>query len=474
MKPILALVATVTALAAGIIGASVWTGRQAEARIKQFVASGNPNAQVYALHLQSYHRGWFSSDAVMDIEIKRAWMHGFSPVHTVTSPIHIVFAEHVRHGPLLFGAHHVQWGVARIETRLVRISGPTGSLPVDHIQYRADSLLAFDGTLRSRLTVDPVDLALNDGVRLHWDGLHAHVTNYPDRHIVAAGHAGPVQIRSPKGHFALAGMDLTADVRQDPLGIYYGPEAISFHGLEGEGVGTPPITIQSVALKATGAVEPGHALRMREDFDVTGIQIPQIDVQDVHLGLDVDHLPEQPFLSAHKRMMVINGQGLTPQERAGAMLRLWTSLLPALLADSPTVHLRDLRVVTRAGVVKADATIHYDASVKPAAGVPPFDVQAVAVQAHLSIPVVLLHRLMLARMRNTLTAACARNPKLQSDPAQINASAEAASRRQIENLINRHMLVRDADLYRASLSVDHGKVLVNGYPVPVHASAPAG
>jgi len=470
MKPILALVATVTALAAGIIGASVWTGRQAKACIEQFVAPGNPNAQFYALHLQYYHRGWFSSDAVIDIEIKRAWMRGFSPVHTVTSPIHIVFAEHVHHGPLLFGARHVQWGAARIETRLVRISGPMGSLPVDHIQYRADSLLAFDGTLRSRLTVDPVDLALNDGVRLHWDGLHARVTNYPDRHTVVAVHAGPVQIRSPKGHFALAGMDVTADVRQDPLGIYYGPEAISFHGLEGEEVGTPPITIQSVALKATGAMEPGHALRMREDFDVRGIQIPQIGVQDVHLGLDVDHLPEQPFLSAHTRMMAINGQNLTPQERAGAMLQLWTSLL----ADSPTVHLRDLRVVTRTGVVKADATIHYDASVKPAAGVPTFDVQAVAVQAHLSIPVVLLHRLVLALMRNALKAACARNPKLQSDPAQVNALAEAASRRQIENLINRHMLVRDADLYRTSLSVDHGKVLVNGYPVPVHASAPAG
>lgn len=333
MKPILALVAIVTALAAGIIGASVWTGRQAEARIEQFVATGNPNAQLYALHLQSYHRGWFSSDAVMDITIKRAWLHSFSPVHTVTGPIHIVFAEHVRHGPLLFGAHDVQWDAARIETRLVRISGPMGSLPVDHIQYRADSLLAFNGTLRSRFTVDPVDLALNDGVRLHWDGLHARATNYPIRHIVAAVHAGPVQIRSPKGHFALAGMDLTADVRQDPLGIYYGPETISFYGLEGEEVGTPPITIQSVALKVTGAMEPGHALRLREDFDVRGIQIPQIDVQDVHLGLDVDHLPEQPFLSARTRMMAINGQDLTPQERTGAMLQL---LKTATLNDRST------------------------------------------------------------------------------------------------------------------------------------------
>ena len=474
MKPVLVLVVTVTALAAGFIGASVWTGRKAEACIEQFVAPGSPNAQFYALHLQSYHRGWFSSDAVVDIEIRRAWMQGFSPAHTVTGPIHIVFAEHVRHGPLFFDAHRVQWGAARIETRLVRISGPMGSLPVGHIQYRADSLLAFDGTLRSRLAVDPVDLALNDGVRLHWDGLHARVTNFPDRHTVAAVHAGSVQIRSPKGHFAIAGMDLTADVRQDPLGIYYGPEAISFRGLEGEGVGTPPITIQRVALKATGALEPGHALRMREDFDVTGIQIPQIDVQDVHLGLDVDHLPEEPFLSARKRMMAINGQDLTPPERAGAMLRLWTSLLPAVLADSPTMHLRDLRVVTRAGVVKADATIHYDASVKPAAGVSPFDFQAVAVQARLSIPVVLLHRLVLASMRSTLEAACARNSKLQLDPARINALAKAASRSRIANLINRHMLVRDADLYRASLSIELGKVLVNGYPVAVHVPAPAG
>lgn len=471
MKTILALVATVTALAAALTGASVWTGHQAKAYIEQFVAPGGPNAQFYGLRLQSYHRGWFSSDAVMELRIRRAWTRGLPPGHQMTGPIHIVFSEHIHHGPLLIGDHHVQWGAALIETRLVRISGPTGSLPLDPVHYRADSLLAFDGTLRSRLTVDPVDLALNHGVTVHWEGLHARITSDPDRHAIATVHAGPVQVRGPKGHFSLAAMDFTADVQKDALGVfYYGPEALSFHGLEGEVTGTPPVAIQSIVMKATGTMEPGPALDMHEDFDVTGIQIPQIDVQDVHLGLDVDHLPEQSFLSARSRMMAINGQDLTPPQRAAAMLQVWTSFL----ADSPTLHLRDLRVVTSAGVVKADATFHYDASVKPAAGAPAFNVQAVTVQAHLSIPAVLLHHLLVARMRSALTAASVRNPKLPSSPAQISASAETAYRKQIDNLTHRHLLVRDGDLYRTSLTVDHGQVQVNGYPLAVHASAPAG
>ncbi|HQU16567.1 MAG TPA: DUF945 family protein [Gammaproteobacteria bacterium] len=472
MKRMFVLAGTLAVLSASVVGASVWTGRQAEDRIEQLVASGNQAGQIYAVHLQSYRRGWFSSDAVTDVEIKRAWLQSLSPDRPVAHSVHIVFAEHVRHGPLLFGPHRVQVGAAHIGTRLVRISGPMGSLPVDRFHYRADSLLAFDGTLHSRLTVDPVDVALHGGARLHWDGLYARMTTSPDRHIVATMHAGPVQIRGPKGYFTLAGMDFTADLRQDLPGVYYGSEAISFHGLEGGANGAPRAAVQHVVIKGISALEPGHELRSRADFDISGIEIPQIDVQEVHLGVDVDRLPEQPFLSVRKRMMAINGQNLTLQHRARAMLHLWTNVLPALLADSPTVTLRDVHVVTRAGVVKADATVHYDASVKPVPGGPPFNIQALAVQAHLRIPVVLLHRLVFTGMCRALQAAHAHNP--EPDAAQLSAAAEAAAHRKIGSLINEHMLVRDGDLYHANLSVEHGKVLINGYPAPVHAPAPAG
>lgn len=161
---VLAVVAIITPFLLGIaIKHSIY-------RIVAFYNAQNDTNVV----VKEYKRGWFSSDALLYLTVKRPELHKISVIvsdNGETFPTDLTFTlqEHINHGPLLIHAipqKLLSWGMADIHHN-VHLSSELAKFihPMNVHQpiIRMKSVVEFHGALKQHLALSPFVVLFPDG-----------------------------------------------------------------------------------------------------------------------------------------------------------------------------------------------------------------------------------------------------------------------------------------------------------------------
>jgi uncharacterized protein YdgA (DUF945 family) len=455
MKKLLALFLLIVAVS---VAAPGFLGTQAEARYNAVV--NQLQAAGYRILDRTYARGWFTSDARLQVELPLPE----GRASEVESP-RVLVRTHAVHGPFL-GELERPFGLARLDSEIWLGSEP---LVVGDGDAPVRTLVGFLGSARTLVQVPARQLAFSEGTLE--SAPVAGDFRFGAGDTVASGELSMPSLRvttTDGVQGELAGLRLEVDLRRGPAGLPVGewrfalaraavssPEEAKAFALEG-------LEVAGASTVSDGALDGTADYRLRS-LSAEGETFGPFDVRIAVRRLPVDALARIQAASDEAA-----AAGASAEERSQALGVALLANADALLAQDPSVALERLNAELPGGAVAAS-----------------FELRAVGLRvaqlrdaetalghvqgkAALRLPEATLDALLRQQGRHQLTALVEEQGEAEPpSEEEIEELAGQFAAQQIEGLVAQQILVREAGALALAAELRNGLLTVNGKSIPL-------
>ncbi len=381
------------------------------------------------VELESFRRGWFSSQARHRARIALPPAVGGEsgdPLPPLDA-LEFVADSHYRHGPLPRG----RLGLARIDTALevtsAQQSGPSPTL-------RATTRFGLAGGLRARLELPATEWRpRRDYGEITWQGGEVRIrTDGALRRVEAEARAAPLRFRDAAASGELEHLLVKLSLRRRD-GLWTGDGRVETQGLHVWTHIAPrqPTQIDGLvgdwSLRSRDALLEAHLDAAAEHLQFAGADGRRVRIDGGAGRLDPDALGELVTLLAS--VLHNGGRGL---------VRGTLPAVPALLPPGPWLSVRTLVADLPVGTVSSTVELQLP-ELRPARATPARAAFGASLDAQLRLPPSLL-----APLR-----------------------AQPGIGRWVDVAVNAGALVRDGDSYRLDAHYDSGLLVINGRALPV-------
>lgn len=464
------------AVAAGVALLPIWGGCEAQRAYLELGEEIRSQAGDSVAFSATFDRGWLSSHAETRIGAGARAGRGRGGASTGGEPFELVLDHRVLHGPIAFA----ELLEGRLPRRLVRAVIDTTWTPDhpalsalrdalgDRPLIRARTHLFLDGSSRSEIESPPLESG--EGA-VRWAGVTGSIVGESAFQAEGFVEAGKLELRTDGGLFRVLGVAAQFEgaewTQTLPRGeLHFGIEEISLSGGKGGG-GETGFALHGLRFSEVGGddvVSGKYELVLGAGFErleVGGERYGPGELEIVLRNLDV------AALERFRATTAAVPSGDAAEEREAAVVEAARAALPALLASSPELELRVLRLDGPAGRLAASGRLGFD-DVDPALLTSPL-VAALALraEAQLFVPGALLERVVTGVLD-------ARTAEMDLDDAD---RADWTRRRKAEFLrgaVAGNLLRPTAGGFRLDLRYREGELVLNGRPTDPSTFAIAG
>lgn len=446
-------------LAATILGLPWVLGSEAQA-LHQNALSRLQERGVRVLD-SHYRRGWFTSDASVQIELPR------SPGQArgaVAVPLRI--SSQIAHGPWTYRSPRLR---------------PTAALIESHLDFFAPGFEPSRLRLTTRVELDGSGLTL---IRVPAVSHQRAVID-----LETAEGVGELKFTadfaSTEGWFELPSVSLSTPegVRIDLHDLRVSGAASRWIAGLSEGEGTltlgraalsvPDESLLAVGLSASGKATPdGGLMNVELVYRLDDLTVNGAAFGPSQLSFALRRLPGEALASVQQATRELTAGSIDESLAAVAMAAILTEHLPRLLADDPEFAVEGVEIGTPEGVIRGHLSIASKGLTAADMERPGSWLDRLAGEGELSLPRALLLPLLedwqQQQVLGQLQQQGLDSPNL---PEGMDEEIALAAREQLDALIGQGWLAEKEDALSAALRLEDALLTVNGKSIPVGAAA---
>jgi len=481
------IIAILVLAAAGVTGASYWSGLQAERWYEGALAEGSKSN--IKLSTVRYQRGLFSSHVVTRVDVARP-SEGSDPGD---SDLSFAIRQDIYHGPLPLAGRDVpgipmEWAGAVVRATLDPDSSAwTRELAKWYSNQEpviALSKIAFDGASDTQITVPP--LTLNDveemeslqfsglqgqfQVAAHSTAVQGHLT--VDR-LEAAGKPEAVSEASEAGaqpaagggHVTLSGLTMTVNQRKGAFGLLFGESSFKIGELHAQDQ-TSGAPFSMTGLSMTGSLSQQNPQQVAGEMLISVGQITadqQSGTGRLHLALR--NLDGSAVEQLQQWQQKISSDPDNPQALSELL-----NLVKTLLRGKPELTLNTQANMTQ-GDWQGQLILNFqdfgDMSVLQ--GPAGFLAVLEKGQADVAASKTLVETVLIDTIREELLSQVEEQDQPAREDAVQNMVAMQANQ-QLQELMSAGFIRLEGDRYKAAARFEGGKLFVNDQEIPLMPS----
>src|ERR1700730_14932471 len=390
----------------------------------------------HAFRLDSYRRGWFSSQATVSF---------------ATGPRVLTFVQHVHHGPLgFYNGWHMAFPVAAV---VDTDPPPALQSSLDKIFGEApiviSTVVRMDGALDtyiSRAASEHTDPAQKFTAK--FGGFYSEVHLSQDAYVIG-GDAPAITAAGTFGEAGIAALTIRGESHRDASGLWLGGGALKIgrvnYSIVGSGRHASSSGLAQDISIATATELKNGRVDARESLSIGNIAGGALKLGPMSVEANVSNVPPEPFVQFRNAVSSISHSTPDPRAQALMLQQKIVDLLVAIVKESPVMTI-DLHAASPNGEAVGKATLGLspdlanDPQIKPASpkGIP---AQAWAKYGHASAELV----------------------------APATFLAQLANADQLKRFEQSGILARDGNNYVCRASFKNGGWLVNGRKIMLSA-----
>ncbi|MGA7800115.1 MAG: DUF945 family protein [Gammaproteobacteria bacterium] len=422
---------------------------------------------VYRAVERTYHRGWFSSDAVTELTIDGRWLQSVIGADTDGRPLTLLLDHHIQHGPLLFPRHGgLSFGVALVSTQL-DLSPPAmrqlRTLFPNGIPFSSETRIDFTGATDTEMQVPRGALPAGfDGdhqaLSVAWDGLAGSLITSPDlTHFEVALDSGGIRVSGPFGKLRLLSATGAGQADRGSDGRWGGRQQVSVQGIDlrnSHGSVSDGLHIESAGVVAI--IEPdGNSSHTQSQWRMQRIRLGGTQVGELGAKVTVDHLDGHTLRRLARRV----AGTASASSPAGTEPPSTAATRTASPDTAPSLTVQDLRMAMADGTIGGHFSLVYHPDTAPNSA----DIlSGITGQGTLSAPEALVQSVVENYVQRMLAARAAVDPSIPTDPAIVAQQTAAIAKRHIAKLLHEHMVLQDGQQFTSTLKFEHGNVTAGG------------
>jgi len=426
------------------------------------LASQVETSGQFILQKDNYKRGYFSSSSGATVKIN--WDSVLSGRMDKMRDSLEVFDFRVSHDILHGPFPRIMQGNFRpaqalIITRLDltdEAKDKLSSLFPDGHPVVFSSWIEFSGDSQTEISASSFE-ASNQGGTLVSQGLQGTINFFSSQTRIQSQLDMPLlSFQSGKGeNIKFAGLKLTADTLPDASGINIGDMSFSIDEISVTSTpqSTNPLNLKLGKLKANSAARiTGNKLLGITKFIIKDLVFSGQQFGPVNYEISVDNIDVDIIKQIQQAMDEIQQSDMPDEQKQMMVAGKMMSLLPALLQSGPTMDIKEISFhfnneITR---LQAELRINPDLLIKDAP--PVLLLQALDVDAHITLPKALLAALPQPKPRLALSAdSTVTPPQKKPGPAQ-----------RMERLTQQGFFNTDGRYYRSRILFKQGRLTLNG------------
>ena len=433
-------------------------GMQAEHRYDALV--NELQAAGYRITDRNYARGWFSSDARLQVELPVPQDEDAGAAPTMLIKTHVV------HGPFL-GDADSPFGLARLDSEVWLGAEP---LVVGDVESPLQTRIGFGGGMHSTLRVPPRQLAFAGGT-VDTAAVEGELS-FRDGDKVAVGAVALPSVRvaaADGGAGELAGLRLDVDLKRGPAGLPVGGWQF---GLERIAItppaGAAPFALDSLEL-AVSSTANGGAVDGVADYRLRSLTAEGETYGPFDMRLSVRGLPAEALARVQAAMEELATEAVSPEERSQALGVALLANADALLAGNPVVAIDHLRLDTPQGRVEGSLELKAVGLQVSQLRDPNAALRGIEGKAGLRLPEGLLNALLQQNARQQIMRLAEEQGEDAARPTaeEIEDIVAQHAAQQIESLVAQEILTRDGGSVALAALLRNGLLTVNGKTVPL-------
>ena len=285
----------------------------------------------HAVSLDSYRRGWFSSQATVSVAVGGRGA--------------ITLVQHVHHGPLgFYNGWHVAFPVAAVVD-----TDPPPKLQdvMDRIFGEApiviSSVVWMDGTLDtyiSRAATERADSAHNFTAKFGGFNSEVHVSQ--DAYTIR-GNAPAITATGAFGEAGMAGLTIRGESHRYRSGVWLGNKVLNIsrinYSVVGSGAhGSPSGLVQNIAFAGLSELKDGR-LDIREALSVGNIAAGALKLGPISLVAGIGNIPPEPIAQFTDAVGAISHSAADPQAQSQMLQKKIVEAFVAIVKESPVLSI---------------------------------------------------------------------------------------------------------------------------------------
>jgi uncharacterized protein YdgA (DUF945 family) len=429
-----------------IVGVPAYYGARAEKIYRDNVRQLGAVSSTF--RLDSYQRGWFSSQARLSFSIDRLGKR------------RVALTQLIHHGPIGF---YNGWTVAFPVAAVIDTQPPPGfSDTLDRFLGSAPlvitTIVRMDGALDTYISRAATHQT-TFGITVTFDGLVAEIHLAQDSRRIS-GTLPRIVATGGFGEAEIASVSLRGDAHRDSIGLWPGQGTlgigrVGYSVIGHSGHGSSSGLVQAVTISYVSSLDDGKIL-LRDGLSIGSLSGHTLNLGPASLAAEIKDVPAAPIVEFRRDAISIASPSMDRDTQERLLRRKMIDVFAAILKQSPVATL-ELRVASPSGTAEG----HGQLEIAPAAADDP------ALNAD-NLGKDVLNRLA---------------KKYVSFSAEFNAPAallaQLASAEQLKNLELAGALVHDDDKYVSRAVYKDGEMLVNGrkletmHPMPCPGASPA-
>ena len=455
LATVLGIAATLALIALAL---PYWFGLEAEKTYSAMLDQLSRNSGLQFTG-KSYERGWLSSSAETVIRHPQATFE-------------IVAHHHISHGPLPLDqllAGGWQFAQAHI-TSQIQLGAPgkenASALP----PLTATTTFHFNGAGSVHAVIPPIKKTGEQGQLVDWRGMDAEMTfdrEWKKFRFDARLPALTLAASEKQGEFTVSNVSLHSDMREGTAGYFFGDGALTIGQLGFSG-GAERVSLQGLEL-STSAQPAGENVNL-----VIRYQLAEMRTGDERFGpgqlvMELRHLDAAALVKFKNEMDAINRGNLPPPQAAMMIAGKALGLIGTLARKAPELEISRLSFKTRAGEISGRARFVLDGRKADLSQNPMQLLTSLAGDMEIAIPAPVVKQLLAPAIRRDIEAYRANGALSEADMARLDPEkmAEIVDRIFPQYLMRNEFtrnLVEDNGLYKLTLTLRQGQMLVNGKP----------
>lgn len=431
MKKLVAFLVFLAVLAT----APVFVGMQAETKIRTMSATMT-EYPGYDLKFVEYHRGWFYSQAIVEVSLTLPADYGVA-LETLTMQV----KQHIQHGPILYTTDGFGLGLVDIA---LDFSTPKELQPLMPVEFNVakdtvnvGSRVDFRGDLSSQLTLKPFTIDI-DNAQINVNAANIASLVTMGGVMKSEGSWQGIQIIEDDAP-VLEITDLDFNGEQQVIrGELFSPMSLAVGNVDlnigtAKVMGATPeqqISVTDINVSAKSSENLGLLL-IDVLFNAKEIQIIGEQFNDFNYQLSVDNINIDSFRKL--QTILLAAQELPEDQQVNELIKI-QALVPELIATDPVIKVKQLGVKSTDGDLQSDLTIAFNKEL--------FDAN------------------------NPMSMFLAIDANAQGS-APVNFFTRIGKQQEIDHLLQQNVLIQEQDTLSFTFTFKNGQALLNGQPVPL-------
>jgi Bacterial protein of unknown function (DUF945) len=301
----------------------------------------------HAVSLESYRRGWFSSQATVSVAVGGRGS--------------ITLVQHVHHGPVgFYNGWHVAFPVAavvdtdpppKLQDVMDKIFGEA-PIVISSVVWMGGAL----DTYISRAATERADSAHNFTAKFGGFDSEVHLSQNA---YTIRGDAPAITAAGAFGEAGMAGLTIRGDSHRDRSGVWLGNKVLNLsrvnYSVVGSGArGSASGLVQDIAFAGLTEIKDGR-LAIRETLSVGNIAARALKLGPISLVGGIGNIPPQPIAQFTDAVGAISHSTASPQAQSQMLQKKIVDAFVAIVKESPVLSI-DLHAASPNGEAVGKAT----------------------------------------------------------------------------------------------------------------------